>query len=335
MQKSIKLVNSSEKVIEKILRFIHRHKNFLVSAHVRGDGDAIGSQIALNKMLKKMGKNSHIVCDHGVSKEYSFLPGANEIESSPNNLKKNYDAVFVVDSSSFERLERVKEGLPQNIFIINIDHHGSNEYFGNINWVDSNFSSTGEMIYELIKAVKVKIDKDIAVNLYVAIVTDTGRFSFSNTNIRSFLRAGELLSHGVKPNEIAKKLWRNKEINQLKLLANCINNIKMASNGQIAWVAMTQEIMIQSGFVPTETQEYIDIIKSLKNVKVAILFRELEEHGKVKVSFRVEKGVNGIKLAGKFGGGGHPRASGATLEGKIKDVEKKVVNEAIKLIRNG
>jgi len=326
---------SSKKAIGQILRFIKSHNNFLVSAHVRSDGDALGSQIALNTMLRRMGKNSHAVCDGGVSVEYRFLPGADRVGNSPKDLKKGYDAVFTVDSGNFERLERIGDALPRDIFKINIDHHASNDRFGDINWIEPKFSSTGEMVYELIKASGVRVDRDMATNVYVALVTDTGRFSFSNTSVASHSRAAELLSYGVEPSDITNKLWRNKKLNQLKLLAECINNIKTAERGKIAWVTLTRKMTKRHGFVPCETQEYIDIIKSLKSVAIAILFRETRESNKVKISFRTDKGIDGVKLAAKFGGGGHPRASGATINSNIEYAEMTVVKWAKRFIRNG
>jgi phosphoesterase RecJ-like protein len=240
----------------------------------------------------------------------------------------------VVDSASFERIEAVKNWLPKSIFVINIDHHTSNPGFGDLNWVDPHFSSTGEMIFELIKSLRVKIDRDIATNIYVAILTDTGRFSFSNTKPESLLRAAELIKYGASPSEIAKNLWRMKDPRQIKLLASCADRIRYSKDRAVAWLSMSRVLMKRCGFIPTDTQEYVELVKSIKGVKVAILFRETETPRRIKISFRTEAGVDGERLAKLFGGGGHPRAAGATLKGTLKNVQEKVLGHVFRELKN-
>jgi phosphoesterase RecJ-like protein len=327
------MLNVAKDCINEILTFVKKHNNFLVSTHARGDGDAIGSALAVNMMLRKMRKNSVIVIDKGVGDELSFLPGADTVSDDLSLLRNCYEGLFVVDSASFDRLEEAQKSLSPSIFIINIDHHISNTRFGDINWIDPNSGSTGEMIYKLIKTSGVKIDEDIASNLYVAIITDTGRFCFSNTKPESLICGAELISYGASPSELAKNIWRNKRIGQLRLLAECINRIRFEKGGKIAWVTLTRKIMRKSGYVPIDTQEYVEAVKSIKGVEIAILFRETEQPCKIKVSFRTENGINGEKIASLFGGGGHPRAAGATIEGNIKEVEKCVILEVIKSLK--
>jgi phosphoesterase RecJ-like protein len=265
--------------------------------------------------------------------EYRFLPGTALVGSGPEQLRNHYDAVFVVDSGSWDRIERLKNRLPKDIFIINIDHHSSNQRFGDINWIDTSFSSTGEMIYELIKHSGIRIDMQIAINIYVALLTDTGRFSFSNTNPGSHLHAAELVRYGVNPAEITREIWRNKSLAQLRLMADCINNIRLTKDGRVAWLCLSKELITRSGFVPHETQEYVDIVKSIKGVQIAVLFRELDEPRKIKTSFRSEASVDASRLAAMWGGGGHVRSAGATIEGTIRQVEQEVIGEILRWMR--
>ena len=328
-----KLSAASKAMVKKVLAFIRKHDNFLVSGHVRSDGDALGSQLAFHHLLKKLGKKSQVVCDHGALPDYQFLPGAETVGANPEDLKKGYSAVFTFDSGSWERLERISAALPRkDITVVNVDHHASNERFGDINWVDPSFSACGEMVWELVKAAGVKPDKNIATCVYTTIVTDTGRFSFSNTTTETHLNAAELLAFGVRPGEIHNALYRQKTKEQLAFLAEVLGRIRLTDDGKVGWIVISKELIEKTGFPPGDTQEYIDQVKSIKGVRVAVLLRETDEPGKVKVSWRTDAGIDGIAIASKWGGGGHPRASGATFRGTIQEAERVVLDETIKLV---
>ncbi len=329
-----KLSAASKAMVKKVLAFIRKHDNFLVSGHVRSDGDALGSQLAFHHLLKKLGKKSQVVCDQGALPDFRFLPGSDAVGAGPEDLKKGYSAVFTFDSGSWERLERISAALPRKeLTVVNVDHHASNERFGDINWVDPSFSACGEMVWELVKAAGVKADKNIATCVYTTIVTDTGRFSFSNTTTETHLNAAELLNCGVRPGEIHAALYRQKTKEQLAFLAEVLGRIRLTDDGKVGWIVISKELIEKTGFPPGDTQEYIDQVKSIKGVRVAILLREVDEPGKVKVSWRTDAGIDGIQLASKYGGGGHPRASGATFRGTIQDAEKTIVEETIAFVK--
>lgn len=278
-------------------------------------------------MFQKMGKRSHIVCDRGAAPEYRFMPGTKHVGADPEDLRPPYSAVFTCDSGSWSRLERIAEALPRDrMTVVNIDHHASNDRFGDINWIDPSFSSSGEMIYELVKASGIPGDKNIATCIYVALTTDTGRFSFSNTTVESHLNAAELLQYGIQPARITQWLYRQKTMNHLKLLGEVARRIRVTDDGRMGWVVLTRKIMRDCGCIPSDTQEFIDLVKSIKGVEVAILLRETDEPNKIKVSWRTDAGIDGIAIASKWGGGGHPRASGATVRGRIKGAEREVIS---------
>lgn len=329
-----KLSAASRAMVRKLLAFIRGHDQFLVSGHVRSDGDALGSQLAFHHLLKKMGKKSHVVCDQGALPEYRFLPGSDQVGSAPADLHKHYSAVFTFDSGSWERLERISAAIPRGeITVVNVDHHASNERFGDLNWVDPSFSACGEMVWELVKASGVKADQKIATCVYTTIVTDTGRFSFSNTTVETHLNAAELLGYGVRPAQIHNALFRQKTPEQLAFLAQILGQIRITEDGQVGWITISKAMVEKAGFVPGDTQEYIDQVKSIKGVRAAVLFKEQDEPGRVKVSWRTDAGVDGIVLASKWGGGGHPRASGATFRGTLEEAERAVLAETVNLVR--
>jgi phosphoesterase RecJ-like protein len=318
-------------MIRKVVAFAREHDDYLVSGHVRSDGDALGSQLAFNRLLRKMGKRAHVVCDQGTLPDYRFLPGSAGVGAGPEDLRKGYRAVFTFDSGSWARLERISAALRrEEITVVNVDHHASNERFGDLNWIDPTFSSSGEMVWELVKASGVRPDLDIATCVYTAIVTDTGRFSFSNTTIETHLNAAELLECGVRPADVHRELFRQKTPDQLRFAAECLRRIRLSPGGRVGWIVISRELVRKTGYNPGDTQEYIDQVKSIKGVRVAVLLRETEVPGKVKVSFRTDPGVDGIELASRWGGGGHPRASGATFPGSIRAAEREVIARALR-----
>ena len=316
-----------------MLAFVRAHDNFLVSGHVRSDGDALGSQLAFHSMLGKLGKKSHVVCDQGALPDFRFMPGSESVGSGPGDLRPPYEAVFTFDSGSWGRLERISAALDRRkTTVVNIDHHASNDRFGDLNWIDPTFSSSGEMAWELVKASGVKPDRDIATCVYTAVVTDTGRFSFSNTTIETHLNASELLQFGVRPAEIHKALFRQKTPAQLRYLAEVLGRIRLTADGRVGWIVLSRELSRKTGYEPGDTQEFIDQVKSIRGVLAAVLLRETDEPGKVKVSWRTDAGVDGIAIASKWGGGGHPRASGATFRGALEDAEREVLRETIRFV---
>jgi len=327
---------STKRAVKRILAFVRRHDNFLVSGHVRSDGDALGSQLAFHHMLRKLGKKSHVVCDKGVLKDYTFLPGSDEVGGEPSDLHPPYGAVVTFDSGAWSRLERISAALNRkSLTVINVDHHASNERFGDINWIDPSFSSSGEMAWELVKASGVKVDRSIALNIYTAIVTDTGRFAFSNTTPETFLNAAELAGVGAKPSELTRLLYRQRTLEQLRFQAAMIGRIERTPDRRIAWVTLPLDLERQLGIPCGDTQEYIDLLMQLKETEIALLLREMDDPPRIKVSWRTQQGIDGIALAKPHGGGGHPRASGASLQGGLEDVTKKIVGEAIAMLKSG
>ena len=189
------------------------------------------------------------------------------------------------------------------------------------------------MVWELVKAAGVKPDQNIATCVYTTIVTDTGRFSFSNTTTETHLNAAELIACGVKPGLIHNALYRQRTKEQLAYLAEVLGRIRYSDDGKVGWIVISKELEQKTGTPPGDTQEYIDHVKSIKGVRVAVLLKETDEPGKVKVSWRTDAGIDGIVLASKYKGGGHPRASGATFRGTIDEAERVIVDETVRFVQ--
>lgn len=326
----MKISTKTRNSIGAIVKKIRQSKKILVSSHIKADGDGLGSGLALVHMLRKMGKNVHMVCDHGAIPEYRWLPGAHEVGANEKALNLPYDCVITCDAATYGRLECVAKALPRDSFIINIDHHISNERFGKINWIEPKFASSGEMVYVLARIGKFPITLDAAINIYTAMVTDTGDFMFSNTTTQTHEIAIELMKIGVKPAYVAGCLYRQNSVEKIHFLARVLSGIKLEADGCIGYVVLSKSMYKEFGFEPQETQEYVNFVKSIKDVKVAILFRENNDC--VKLSVRTSEDIDAVELCSIWGGGGHARASGATLKGTLDSAIPEVIAKTKELL---
>jgi phosphoesterase RecJ-like protein len=217
--------------------------------------------------------------------------------------------------------------------IINIDHHISNINFGKFNWVEPDISSAGEMVYDLFRAFKLKIDMEEAVSLYTAIMTDTGSFRYSNTSSKTHRIIAELIDIGIKPYEMHTKIYETSSIQDTNLLGEALQTMKLTEDGKVAWLWVTKDMLKKTKASLEGTEGIINFARSIGGVEIAILFRETGTDERVKVSFRSKGKVDVNKLAGVFNGGGHPTASGCSVFGKFEDVEKKVLDTAKEMVK--
>ena len=317
--------------VRTIKQAIKRFNKFLITSHINPEGDAIGSQAAMACLLRKLGKKFVMLDDSPVPKLLRFMRGTEDISKEmPHNF--NYQAVIIMDSPDLARIGRVNDYIKKDSVIINIDHHISNVNFGKYNWVEPDYSSTGEMVYDLFKAFKVKIGMDEAVALYAAIMTDTGSFRYSNTSSKTHRITAELIDIGVKPYEMHSRIYETSSIQDTNLLGEALQTMKITDDGKIAWLWVTKEMLKKTNASLEGTEGIINFGRSIGGVEIAVLFRETGTKDRVKVSFRSKGAVDVNKLAGYFGGGGHPAASGCSVLGKIEEVEKKVLEKAKEML---
>lgn len=317
------------KKIKDILSFLKKHNRFLITGHARPDGDALGSELALALFLKKMNKKATIVHLDDIPLEYSFLPGRKIVTTVKASIKGSYDALVILDSEGLDRLEKLAGYLPSGLPILNIDHHPSNNQFGQINWADGKMSSVGEMVYRIIKASGIPIDRNIAINLYVSLMTDTGSFCYASTTSYSHLMASDLLRHGVNLTRVFQGVYKNLTPEDLMLKCECIRRIKIVANNKIAYTELTRAMYRKCRTEPRDTQQYFDVIRSIKNIQIAVIFRETRDKNEgIKVGIRTEAPINANKLARIFGGGGHYRAAGCTIYKPIAQAQRVFLAQA-------
>ena len=298
---------------KEIWKKIQEAQNILLIAHVNPDGDALGSSLSLYPILKKMGKKVTVFNATKPLPEYlDFLPNFNRVT---NILPKKVDLTVSFDCGSFDRL-----GLEEKpSFLINIDHHVSNTNYGDINLIKPDHASTSQVVYDILKANGVEIDKQSAECIYTALVTDTGSFQYESVNEKVFECASEMVKCGVKPDYIAKMLFQRDRLSRLRLLAKAYETIEMCCEGKVAFVEVTKEMMEITGAIKEDTDTIVNSVRAIAPVEVACMLRE-EDEG-IKISLRSKNYADVSKIAIKYGGGGHIRAAGATLKGEY-DFEK-------------
>jgi phosphoesterase RecJ-like protein len=312
--------------IEKeIYEIIRKSGAILLTSHERVDGDGVGAELAMYLLLRRMGKKACVVNDGEIPAVYRFLPGAKEAAVCPEGWPNDFDLCIALDTATPDRLGKVQKKLPHGMPIVNIDHHYSNTNFGSVNWVSDDFSSAGEMVYHFMRANNLEITADMAACLYTAIITDTGRFCFSNTRAATYEAAADLIKCGADPAEISRQVYRAERLAVVKLKTLCMSTLQTALGGKVAMMHVTDEMHHATGTTHLDTQDFVDIPKAIAGVEVGILFRQIDRDGKTRVSLRTEGGVNADKIAAEFGGGGHRRAAGCTHNVGIEDARKAVL----------
>ncbi len=323
----------AKSALDEIVDVIREKNNFLITSHVNPEGDSIGSLIAMFLVLEKMGKKAVMGISDKVPENLKFLPGADRIRQE---LDSGFspDVAIVLDCPVIERVGWISNFIDESTFIINIDHHISNSSFANINWVEPDSSSVGEILYELFKKLKVDIDTDIAKAVYTAIITDTGGFNYDNTSKRTHMIAGELLEYGIRPRIMQTEIFEKKELAQLRVLGKALLTIELIEEGKIAVMSLKKEMYAEEGSYDISTEDFINYPRSIKGVEVTILFKEnIEVENSTSISFRSTGAIDVNELALKLGGGGHKQASGCTLRIHFNDAKARVLEEAVKHVR--
>jgi len=306
------------------LDLINRYNNFAILVHRFPEGDAIGSQLALGLLLRNKGKKVDMLNYDPIPWQFNFLPGS-ELIKITDKIERDYDVGIILDCSDFKRTNYSETDRRRIKTLVNIDHHLSNSFFGDVNIIDPEASSTGEMVYTLIKNKKYEINQNIALNIYTAIVTDTGSFRYSNTTSKTLMIASKLVSKGIDVAWANENLFEIGTLGKIKLWGEALSNIELTRNNLISLLTVTQEMLIQFNAEFNDTENLINYGLSIVGVEVSLLFKELSDNLH-KVSFRSKGKVNVAKIAESFGGGGHFRASGCKIQGSLEEVKKSVID---------
>ncbi|NQU11171.1 bifunctional oligoribonuclease/PAP phosphatase NrnA [bacterium] len=304
---------------------LRQHQRFLLASHHRPDGDAIGSQLALAIALRSLGKDVTAWNEDPVPAKYEFLPGR-ELISQPAAAPQSFDAVVALDTSTWSRLGTAADRIASRQILINIDHHLSNDQFGDLNLIDSSAPATGQIVYHLLRQAELTLTRDIATCLYTAIATDTGSFTFPNTTAESLRVAAALVETGVDVGKLSRHVYESYPYARLQLVRLALADLRLWEDQRIATCWVTNEMYQDTGAKREDTEGLIDFARSIDGVIVAILFEEQPQPQLVRISLRSKHpGIDVNAIARHFGGGGHRAAAGARITGSPADVQSRVI----------
>ena len=303
---------------------LREHQRFAVLSHLRPDGDALGSQLALTLSLEILGKDVRVWNEDGLLEKYNFLPGGAKLTRPPSE-PEDFDVAIALDTATQNRLGRAADSVRKAKIWINIDHHQSNPGYGDLVYIDPTSPATGQILFELLQDQKLPMDRAIAENLFIAISTDTGSFQYPNTTARTFEIGAELLRSGVEVGRVSQLLYENYPRRRMELLRELLGTMRFAGKGQIASFSLSQNVASKLGVKAEDTEGLIDHLRAIHGVIVAIFFEELSD-GKVRVSIRSKSDkVDVSAICQQFGGGGHKLAAGARVRGTLAEVEQKIL----------
>jgi phosphoesterase RecJ-like protein len=324
--------------LKKISDILLPAKSICITSHRDPDGDSIGSQLALGELLESQGKRYCILNQGELPGKYRFLDPQQRIQNLNSlqrtlNSKTSFDLVFVLDSTCLERIGEVSRLITPGVTVINIDHHPDNERFGTFNYIDEEASAVGEMIFHLLDYFSFPLNATVATQLYAAILTDTGRFKFSNTTPLCLKTCAQLVQAGADPRYITNQIYFNYSLSFLKLLGSVLSHPQMLFGGKVCVMIIRQENLAQLGVEPNEMEGVVDYTLFLKGVEVGLLFTE-KENGKTKVNLRSQNEYDVSKVARIFGGGGHRNAAGCTLDLALKEAQPIIVEQVGRILKN-
>lgn len=306
---------------ERALVVLRESRRVALYAHINPDGDTLGSALALAHGLRQLGKEAQVYCADELPGNLAFLPGYDGIGRAAV-VPPGRDLAVYVDSGDAARFgTQPSDPMAVLPVVLNIDHHATNHYFGDVNLVNPDAGATGEEIYYLLVELQVEITPAIATCLLTALVTDTRAFRTPSTTPRTLAIAAELFERGAPLAAIVDAVYYSRSCTTLRLWGLALERLRCERG--IAWTEVTGEMEAQAGASPSEGDGVIDVLASLSNVQAVAFFRETADG--IRVSFRSTNGVDVAAVAAQFAGGGHPRASGCLVRGRLAAVEREVL----------
>jgi phosphoesterase RecJ-like protein len=306
---------------------IHGRRRFLISSHARPDGDSIGSQLAMAYALEVLGKDVRIVNADPAPEHYLEFPGVARIEITRELIERpgsaGDEALIVMESSDLERTGVA--GLDGR-FTINIDHHQGNTSFGTINWIDQSAAACGEMVFDVIEALGVPLTIEIATHVYLAILTDTGSFHYSNITPKTFDICRRLVQAGVNPAAMARRVFDQNSFGKLKLIGALLAEMDLLAGGQLAAMYLNDDILNATGTTYNDTEGLINLPLTAREIR-AVVFFKLGADGDIHISMRSKYDVDVRAIAARHGGGGHKNAAGFKERGPLGDIRDSVLQE--------
>lgn len=314
-------------IMNKIVKLLLDSAVIAIAFHTSPDGDAIGSSLALMLGLKKLNKKVYLLSNDEISDDLNFLPGSSDVFLINDNIPNDIQCMIVLDCGDPNRINVKLDLNNKNFTTVNVDHHLSNTLYGDLNYVDTNASAVGEIVYQMLKLMGITIDKDMATCLYTSIISDCGSFKYPSTTSMTHSISGDLINTGINFSEIHRVLYENKRYKQLKLYGKVLDGMELIDN-KICVMYVTKDMLNNLGLIGSiDTSDIIALGMQVDCIDVAVLFKETDDG--IKVSLRSKQFTDVRKIAESFGGGGHIRASGISMNNISIEAAKNSIIAAI------
>jgi phosphoesterase RecJ-like protein len=320
--------------MDQIINQIKTAQHILLASHSDPDGDAVSSLLALGLAVKHLDKKITLYNSSPIPAVYRFLPSVDCIVRHLNKTD-NYDVALVLDCGDLSRVGRAGSTISQISVVINIDHHISNTGFGDLQLIDANACSTAEIVYRLITALNIPLNKEMAISIYTGILTDTGSFRFSNTSQAAFAISHEMTKLGVEPYRVAQQVFGTYSLERIKLLNLALDSLEISENGKLSIMTVTSAMFEYTETQPEDVDGMINYARRIQDVKIAALIQE-QRNGESRsgnqrrfhVSLRSDGSVDVAAIAGEFGGGGHASAAGFQVETSLLKLKSDIITLA-------
>jgi phosphoesterase RecJ-like protein len=308
--------------LTQIVEAIRARQRFVISSHSRPDGDSIGSSLAMAYALRAMGKKADVVHSDPAPAPLMQFPGVRDILVMPQ-VANHYDAAIVMECGDLGRTGVT--GLDR-FFLINIDHHPGNVGYGRLNWFNPDAAACGEMVFDLVKALGAPLTPEVAIHVYLAILTDTGSFHYANISPRTFEICKEALEAGVDPVAVARNVYDSNNMGRLKLFGAVLSAMQIDTSGRVAIVYLDHEMARAAGGTYEDTEGLINLPLTVKEILAIVFFKQIEGD-EYRVSMRSKGNIDIGAIAKEFGGGGHRNAAGCTVTGAIDALKKMFIEK--------
>ncbi len=331
-EKTIMPKNAS---FEQIGEVIRNHQSFVLISHVRPDGDAIGSQLALGFALLAAGKIVRMINEDGLPENLAFMAGSQKIELPPST-PIDVEVAIALDTATKPRLgEKALHAASKAKLWLNIDHHISNPGYGDLNLIDSTSPATGQILYQLITALGLPMSNESRDAIYVAVSTDTGSFQYPSTTAITYELGADLINRGLDVGTINSNIYDNYPYRRVELMRALLNTLEITPDGIVANWELRDQTRLDLALMPEDSEGLIDIIRAIRGVQIAVFFEELVD-GKIRVSMRSkDRRYNVCEVALEFGGGGHALAAGIRMDGSLAEVKRLVLDSIQRKIVSG
>jgi phosphoesterase RecJ-like protein len=308
-------MTATEATRAQVAEAIRQRQRFVVVSHARPDGDAIGSALAMAYALRHLGKDARVLSRDAAPPPYMVFPGVPEIEIV-SQIEDPGDAVIVMECGDVKRpgIDGIEHG-----YVINVDHHPGNGLYGALNWLDLSAAACGEMVFDLVQELGVPLTYEIALHVYIAILTDTGSFHYSNVTPRTFDICRQCTEAGVEPPAVARAIFDNNNLGRLKLFGAVLSRMRLDASSRIATLYVDQQLARDCGGTYEDTEGLINLPLTVKEILAVVFFKEVGPDD-WRVSMRSKGTVDINAIAREFGGGGHRNASGCSARGDLESL---------------